>query len=64
MAGKFEMETSTAGIFRREESMTGSPVSGLPPDGTFTGGLEVEVGTVVGTGTVGVKVEVAGGVPV
>ena len=50
------MEISKAGIFSRDGSAAGSPVSGLTPDGIVTCGLGVELGTVDGTMRVGVGV--------
>ena len=56
MAGKFEMDTSRAGILSRDGSATGNPVSGLTPDGIITCCLGVGLGVMEGTDWVGVGV--------
>ena len=55
MAGKFEMDTSRAGIFSRAGS-TGSPVSGFTPGEISICGLGVELGRAVEK----IKVDVGG----
>lgn len=47
MAGKFEIETSTAGMFNKAGSATGSPVRGLIPFGITICGSGVEVTSMV-----------------
>ena len=49
------MEISKAGIFNRDESGAGSPVSGLISEGIFICGLGVELGIGTGVGMMTVE---------
>ncbi len=57
MAGKFEIETSSAGIFSRDGSVTGMPVNGLMPGGKAVAAEAAPVGVSAGVLTRGVDGE-------